>query len=104
MIATEFELCREPCATTAEVEILHARSGTAGGISSITPVSSVSKFLLLYPKASRSVESEAEVEDVIVLRELNKEAAKKEVLELIEREPGIGFYDISLKLRLELGF
>lgn len=45
-----------------------------------------------------------ESEDIIELRELSKKEAKKEILELLARKAGIGFYEVSTELRLELSF
>lgn len=107
MCAIELELPEKFSATTARADMLHAGNSTTYryGISKV-PIRY--EILTLYPNMSCKAESYVEVEgikeDVIFLRKLSKEAAKKEVLELIESEPGIGFYDISVKLRLELNF
>lgn len=94
------ELPEKFSATTARADMLHAgNSTTVLATYRKVPI----RTLTLYSNMSCKAESYVE-EDVIFLRKLSKEAAKKEVLELIESEPGIGFYDISVKLRLELNF
>lgn len=100
MTLTVFE---EPCATTEKAEVSYAGSGTTKSINRITPTKSL-VLRWFDTTTSCSEEPDAETEDVIILRELSKEAAKDEVLELIKSKPGIGFYDISVKLKLELGF
>ncbi|MFQ5862705.1 MAG: hypothetical protein ACE5IC_06240 [Candidatus Brocadiales bacterium] len=76
------------------------------GIAPITQGSPIGNVTYVYVASSAHnfFKLDVESEEIIDLREVSKEIAKKEILELIEREPGIGFYEISIQLRLELGF